>query len=272
MVLTLLTRYAAWLVLIGGLLFGLSVWIAARAAIQSRRAAYYILREEAVRRTRRWSLVAVLVLTSSIAIVVYASNQPAPVIIADTFTPTPLPIVSPASASPSPTLTATPTSRPTLTATSPPTPTPTPTLKPGSVPDLLLTPIPSAVPPAPAANLTFTTLASVLDNNKNPVDPGLVFPAGTKTIQIFFHASGVNNGAAWSVFCTKGNQLVDHVITLWRWGTRPQGSRAFCSIDGSVGAYTVSVYLGFTRQIQVTFSVIVPPPTFTPTPPLTATP
>ena len=273
---TLLAQYGHWLLLIGALFFGLAVFKAVRAGIQSRNAAYYALRGEAIGRLRRWALLAVLVLIATVVLVILINNPPLPQAIA-ARTPTSTPIVitatHPASPSPSPTATSTPPPSPTPSLTPTNTPTPTATARPGSVPNLLLTPIPSAVPPAPNAKLTFTTLASVLDNNGNPVDAGAVFPSGTQSVKVFFRASNVNNGAVWSVFCYKGNKLVDNYVGLWKWGTRSQGGRAFCAIDGSTGAYKAVGYLGTTQQFEVSFTLIVPPtaaPTVGPT--LTAQP
>ena len=96
--------------------------------------------------------------------------------------------------------------------------TPTATLPP-NVPGILQTPVPSAVPAAPNAKLTFTTLASVVDSKGTPSDPGLAFPGGTRRVRLFFQAANVNNGAVWSVLCYKGNQLVDSVRRSMEMGT-----------------------------------------------------
>ena len=275
MILTLLAQYASWLLLIAVLLFGLAVWMSVRHGVQSRRAAYYALREEALGRARRWALMAALFLVAGIAIVVTVAGQPKSTGVAQVDTPTPTP------ATPTEAATSVPSSSPSLAPTlAPPkpmpsqTPSPTPTrpVLPDNVPNLLLTSLPSAVPPAASAKLAFTTLASVLDSNKNPVDPGLAFPAGTRSITVFFRASGVNNGATWSVFCLKGDTIADSVIDRWRWGTQAQSSRAFCSLGGSLGTYRVQAYLGTTKQFEVTFSLVQPAATPTETPSPTAKP
>jgi hypothetical protein len=139
---------------------------------------------------------------------------------------------------------------------------------PSNVPAILQTPVPSAVPVSPNARLTFTTLASVVDSKGIPSDPGLAFPAGTRSVRLFFQASNVNNGAAWSVLCYKGNNLVDSYIDLWAWGARAQTARAFCGIDGSPGNYKVTTYLGPNKQFEVGFQLL----PATPTPLASATP
>lgn len=224
------------------------------------------MREDALKRARRWLLLGTGVFILSIVVGMSLLNSPQPTAIANVATPTAAPIIpstKTSTPSPAPTSTSTPTASPTRIISS----TATPTIKPGSVPNLLLTPLPSTVPVAPAAKFTLTTLASVLDSKQSPIDAGTVFPQGTHTIHIFFRASGVNNGARWAVFCTKGNQLVDSFIDLWKWGPIAQGSHAVCSIDGSIGAYTVTSYLDFNKQFEAPFTIVVPPtPAATPAP------
>jgi hypothetical protein len=261
-----LSQFAPWIILVGALIFALSLWIVIRASNQARQGAFYFMRTDALQRARRWLLMGTAILILSISVGVILSNSPQPVAIANVTPLTATRIISP-------TKTSTPSPMPTSTSTSTASPTPvisstvTPTIKPGSVPNLLLTPLPSAVPVAPGAKFTLTTLASVLDSKQSPVDGGTVFPQGTRAIHIFFRTSGVNNAARWAVFCTKGNQLVDSFIDLWKWGPIAQGAHAVCSIDGSIGAYTVTSYLDFNKQFVAPFTIIVPPtPTATPAP------
>lgn len=242
--------------------FALALLLVARATAQSRRGAYFFMRETAIKRARRSMLVGTVVLILSIIVAVLISNQPAAVITPNT--PTRIVVIAPTKTS-----TATPAPTPTFTATPSPSPTAAktviPTIAPGSVPNLLLTPLPSAVPVATNAKFTLTTLASVLDSKQKPVDSGVVFPQGTHAIHIFFRASGVNNGARWAVFCKKGNQIVDSFIALWAWGPLAQSSHAVCGIDGSLGAYSVTGYLDLNKQFEVVFNVVAPPPTAVPT-------
>jgi hypothetical protein len=118
--------------------------------------------------------------------------------------------------------------------------------------------------------LTFTTFASVLDNKNNPVDAGQTFPAGTRSVRVFFRAANVGNGVTWSVLCYKNDRLVDSFAGPWQWGTRAQNARAFCGIDGSAGAYLVTAYLGLIKQFDAPFEVIAA--TATPAPTATNTP
>lgn len=261
-----LTQLGNWLLLAGALLFVVSVFKTLRAAQQLRGAAYYAVRQEALSRTRRWALLATISLLASGGLAIYLSNAPTPTAVANATTPTPVVVDVPsrmlptATAMPSPP----PSWTPLPTSTTTPTPLPTATLPP-NVPGILQTPVPSAIPVSPNAKLTFTTLASLVNSKGTPSDPGLAFPGGTRRVRLFFRATNVNNGAAWSVLCYKGNQLVDSVVDLWEWGQRTQNARAFCAIDGSPGTYTVATYLGPTKQFEVVFEIL--PATPTPLPP-----
>jgi hypothetical protein len=266
---SLFAQYGNWLLLIVGSVFvGAAFWTA-QTALQTRRAAYYALRQEAIRHMRQRMAVTLVLLVVFAGLAITLNLQPpvpAPTPAAVISTPTPI------SLPPTPTLlpSATPSPPPSLTLL--PTPTWLPSATPRStLPPQMLTPLPAAASPAPAARLTFTTLASVLDNNSNPVDAGRIFPAGTRSVRIFFHAVNVDNGVTWSVLCLKDKRVVDSVASPWKWGPRAQGARAFCAIDGSLGTYTVTAYLGLVQQFEATFEVV-PASTLTPEPTATGTP
>jgi hypothetical protein len=257
------------LLLAGALLFVVSVFNAMRAGRQLSSAAYYAVRQEALSRTRRWSFLAAIAFLATGGLAIYLSNLPAPTAVAHTATPTSVVVDVPSRMLPTATFTLSPTSAPSWTpipvSTATPVPLPTATLPP-NVPASLQTAVPSAVPVSPNARLTFTTLASIVDSNGTPSDPGLAFPGGTRRVRLFFQAANVNNGAVWSVLCYKGNELVDSVVDLWEWGPRTQSARAFCGIDGSPGTYTMAVYLGPNKQFEVAFELL----PATPTPPPSA--
>ncbi len=260
-----------WLLLIGVGLFLVSVFNAVRANRQLRAAAYYAVRQEALSRTRRWTFLATIAFLATVGLGTYLSNLRTPAAIADATTPTPVVIDVPSRMLPTATFTPGPTAAPSRTpmpsATVIPTALPTATLPP-DLPGILRTPVPSAVPVSPNARFAFTTLASVVDSKGTPSDPGLAFPNGTRSVRLFFQASNVNNGAVWSILCYKGQQLVDSVVDLWKWGPRTQNARAFCGVDGSPGTYTVVTYLGSNKQFEITFELLpatpIPPPTTSP--------
>lgn len=279
---TLFSQAGNWLLLAGVLLFVLAVFNAARAGRRAREAAYYGIRQQALNKTRRWAFAATIVFLATGALVVYRANQPSTTTIANTATSTPVLVSVPSkmlpTSTPTPTsetpVTAPPTVRPKPTATRKLTATPTmvPTATPPNLPDILRTPLPSAVTAAANAQLSFTTLASVLDNRGNPVDRGQAFPGGTRSVRLYFQAANVNNGATWGVLCYKGDQVIDSVVDLWKWGPRQQGGRAFCSLDGSPGKYRAVAYLGAKKQFEVGFELLPPTPTAAVTVTTTPTP
>lgn len=263
-----LIQLGNWLLLLGALLFAVAAFNALRAGRQLRGAAYHAVRQETLSRIRRWTFLATIAFLATAGLAAYLSNMPGPAAVANLTTPTAVVIATPSRLLPTATVvpapTGTPSWTPLPTSTMTPSPQPTATLPP-NVPGILQTPVPSAVPASPNAKLTFTTLASLLDSKGTPSDPGLAFPGGTRRVRLFFQAANVNNGAVWSVLCYKGNQLVDSVVDLWKWGPRAQSARAFCGVDGSPGTYTVAAYLGPIKQFEVTFELL--PATPTPLPP-----
>lgn len=271
---TLLTQYATVLLLAGVAFSLFALRNAIRQFNQSRRAPYYILREEATRSAGRWTLASIVGIVATIGIALYAAQAPPlPASVPTATASAPVPTIGP---TPTPRLKPTQTSSP--TPTSPPSLTPTATLAP-DVPDVLLTPLPGAVPPDPAASFEFLTLASRIDDNLNPVDPGLQFPANTGRVYAFFRATNVNNGAPWGLFCYRDGTLVDLFVGLWDDGPRAQTSRAFCAQDGVAGTYQLRVYLSTRLAFEVEYTLAgaapaptQPAPTDTPPPEDSPTP
>jgi len=261
--LTFLAQYASILLIVALAFSVLALRNTIRAFNQSRRAPYYILREEAARAAGRWALLTVLGIAAAIAVTIFASRAQPAAPIEPTATPTATQPV--ATLGPAPTRTATPTRTPEPTSTATLTLTPTATLA-ADIPAVLLTPIPGAIPPDAEARFEFLTLATKIDANLNPIDPGLQFPTGTARVYLFFRASGVNDGAMWGVFCYRGDTIVDSFVGLWEDGPKLQTSRAFCALDGQAGAYLLRAYLGGTLAVEVQFSLAgAPAPTQPPT-------
>ncbi len=256
----LIAQYSTVLLLVGVALSLLALRHTKRQFDQSRRAQYYILREEAARSAGRWAIVSAVVMALTIGVAVTASQAPT----APATEPTIRPTAAVPTLGPVPTRTPTATRTPVPTVTAPPTLTPTATPAP-DVPAVLLTPVPGAAEPDAAATFEFLTLASRVGENLSPLDPGLQFPTGTSRVYVFFRASGVNNGARWGIFCYRGETIVDLFVGLWEDGPNPQTSRAFCGLDGAAGAYLLRAYLGTSLAFQVQYSLAgAPAPTATP--------
>lgn len=248
---TFLSQYATVLLLAAIALTLFALRKAIRAFNQSRRAPYYILREEASRSAGRWAIASFFGVAATVALIVFAARaQPA---VSAEPTPTP-PATQDAVPTVGPPPTRTPTRWPTSTPAPAATATLTPTLSP-DVPEALLTPIPNAVAPSPVARFEFVTLASRFDDNGNPSDPSLQFPAGTTRVYLVFRATGVNDGATWGLFCYRDGSIFDSFVGLWDDGDQPQTARAFCAHDGSPGNFLLRAYLGATPVIEMAYSI-----------------
>jgi len=252
---TLITQYSTLLLLAGFLIILFALRKTIRYANQSRRAPYYILREEATRSAQRWALLSILFVALTVAVAVIALQTPPALAPGPSVTATVATVATVPTIGPAPTLTSTstrvpPTTTPTVTPTLTSTATPAP-----DVPFVLLTPIPNAATPAPQARFEFLTLASRIDANFNPLDPGLQFPSGTSRVYVFFRASGVNNGAPWGIFCYRDGEIFDLFVTLWDDGPAAQTARAFCSHDGSPGTYRARAYIGTTLAFEEEYSL-----------------
>jgi len=185
--------------------------------IKARRAPYYIIRREALRRATRWALtmlvlqalaVALLVVIPRLATIARQPEEPVlgiptPTLTA-TVTSTPRPTRTP---------TVTPTRRP--TATPPLIPTLTPAVAP---PDVALTPLPSAVPAGEDAHITFITLAADRDASGQPVDMGTEFPPGDHRVYLFISYDGLVNGVTWTLAIYREGKFLDETTQLWEWG------------------------------------------------------
>jgi hypothetical protein len=261
---TLLAQFSPVLLLVGVALFLLTLRNVIRQFNQSRRAPYYILREEAARSAGRWAIVCVVAVVATLALALYTSQAPPPPVEPTATATAPVPTLgAPPTRTATPTRTPAPSATPTVSAS----PTPAATLAPDA-PAALLTPIPGAATPNPAAAFEFLTLASRIDASFNPIDPGLQFPAGTSRVYVIFRATGVNNGAPWGVFCYRDGAIFDLFVGLWDDGPNRQTSRAFCSHDGSPGAYTLRAYLGANLAFEIRYSLAgAPAPAATPAPP-----
>ena len=189
--------------------------LAVAQLIRARRAPYYALRREALRRGTRWVLVALVWLALASAVLIVPSrladilSAPAPVPTATaatvpTRTPTPRPTRTP---------TAAPTRRP--TATAPFIPTSTPEV---SLPESALSPLPSAVPAGEDARITIITLAAGEDALAQPVDPGAEFPPGDHRVYLFFTYEGMQNGVATTFAWYKNGEFLDFCSDTWAWG------------------------------------------------------
>jgi len=244
--LSLIAHYYIWIW--GACLAALLIAILAmiRAYVASRRAPYFLLREEAAARTRWAALIVLFLLAVNVGMALRLPREaPLPIAIA---TATPLPTVAP-------TLTPSPTSTPRPTATLTPTPTSTFTPTP-ELPTAARTPIPGAPTPGPSASFGEITLAKGGTENNLPLEPCTLFPEGTKGVYAFFEYSGMTKGVAWTqAWYREGEELWSHT-KKWRLGEQGLAWVRFKSSKGlSAGEYEVRLYIGEKFQQRATFTV-----------------
>jgi hypothetical protein len=213
-----LLRWVAYALLaLSALPLGLSI----PQFVKARRAPYYVLRRQALRRAMRWLLV-MLVLQASAAALLIVCPVLRATVPAATPTPTATPTSAPArtpkpTATPHPTRkpTATPTRRPTATAPlASPTPTPMPIVTP---PDIALTPLPSAVPAGEDARITFEHV--VREDEKGTLQsPGTEFPPGKYWVYLVFNYTGMQDGVMTTFAWYRDGEFIDFCSDTWLWG------------------------------------------------------
>ncbi len=251
------------------LLFALTlipIGLALAEFTKARRAAYYAVRRAAFSRATRWLLVSavlpsvaiVLLLVPSFVAYVLPSPPTVTPLLTSTPTPTPVPVPSETpittptatrrpTATPPQIPTITPTRRP--TATPPPIPTPTPTVRP---PDTALTPIPSALPAREDSRIQLLALATQVDADGLPVDPGKEFPPGHHLVYLFFQHEGMDAGVPVTVAWYQEGELLEVCSGTWLWdlvegrvwGEQGQASVTCHPIAGwQQGNYEIRVFI-----------------------------
>jgi len=224
-------RWVAYVLLLASVI---PVGVVITQLIKARRAPFYIARELALKRAKRWVLVALLLLVLGIDLLIVPprlapasrrspEHTPTPTS-ATMVTPTPRPTQMP---------TVTPTRRP--TATPPFIPTPTSDVP---LPESALTPLSSAVPAGEGAHINVITLAADRDDGGQPVDPGIEFPSGDHRVCLFIHYEGMADGVAWTLAIYREGQFLDSTTEVWEWGTEGKT----CLYYKPPGGYEPGVY------------------------------
>jgi hypothetical protein len=241
-----LIRWGAYALLIAS---AIPAGMAVSQLVKSRRARYYVTRQNAFKRAKRWILAAFVLQALAVVLLVAGLYLPAimpasPVTL--TATPTVTPVFTP-TPRPTRTPTVTPTRRP--TATPPFIPTSTPA---APLPEPALSPLPSAVPAGEDARIAVITLAADRDDNDQPVDPGTEFPPGDHRVYLFFTYEGMKNGVTTTFAWYKDREFIDFCSDTWLWGLvegRDWGERGrtsyYCNPPGGwkPGTYEIQVFI-----------------------------
>ncbi len=241
-----LLRWIAYALLIAS---AISAGLAILQLSRARRAPYYAARRLAIKRSRRWISVTLVLLVLAVVLLLVP-----PQLTVVLPAPTPVPTVTPTA-----TPTSTPTPRPTRTPTVTPTrrPTATPPFIPTSTPVILppesaLSPLPSAVPAGEDARISIITLSTEQNAEGEPVDPGVEFPPGDHRVYLFFTYEGMQDGITTTFAWYKDGEFLDFCSDTWLWGLvegRDWGERGrisyHCRPPGGwePGSYEIRVFI-----------------------------
>jgi hypothetical protein len=177
---------------------------------------------------------------------------------------------------PSATTTRTPTATPTIqtltptatsssppTATSVPTETLTPTVSPTASPTfgvaLALTPQTSNVSVPRGASLEIASVARDISPDEEPIEPGVVFEAGTQRLYVFFEYRQMASGVAWTRALLRDGVPVQG--QSYRWGQTESGSGYFFfgNAEGyPPGEYEIKLFIGLTEVSSYHFTIASP--------------
>ncbi|MEE8389513.1 MAG: hypothetical protein V3S14_01780 [Anaerolineae bacterium] len=223
--------------------------------VRARRAPYYAVREIALKRVKRWALVALMLLVLGVDVLVVPPRLAAVLPRPEDLTPEPptptLTVIITRTVRPTRAPTSTPTRRP--TATAPFIPTPTSAVPP---PASALTPLPSAVPAGENARITIVTLAADYDEDGQPVDPGAEFPPGDHHVYLFIAYEGMANGVAWTFAIYREGEFLDSSTQLWEWGAQGKTYLYYKPPGGyELGVYEMRVFVGERLQGVAQFAI-----------------
>ena len=222
--------------------------VGAKALWDSKRAPFFVLREEAEARMRRVAPVALALLVVNASLLAWKKWGSVPL---SEIIPTPMPTLTSIPGTPvSPGLSPK-TGSPTPVATSTPSPTftfsqvPTPTVK----------------PPAPTpterleASFGVITLAQGVSEENLPLEPGDIFPEGTKQVYAFFSYTEMEMGTPWTQAWYRGEQKLWSQTKRWRLGREGNAWIYMEFIEGlPPGEYEVRLYIDRKLQQRVEFT------------------
>jgi len=241
-----------------GLAVVLAVVNTGRNFYRSRRAPYFVLRRAAVVRAGRW---AVVVLGAGAALAVLMRVRPptlaeatprAPAIIIEATSPSPVG---------TPALPASPSSTPEVVAESGADPTgSSPTRVPSPTPSPLFVTRESDVTPQVDASMSITAIATGIDANFLPEDPGSTFEAETPRLYVFYDFEGMTDGASWSGVLLVDGQVFEEASfdQLWSLGSEGTNLYRWFDRDGGwpAGEYEIRFFIGDRLADSVTFRLV----------------
>ncbi|MEJ2413191.1 MAG: hypothetical protein P8Y34_09410 [Anaerolineales bacterium] len=244
-----------------GIFFLISTITGLQTVLSGRKVKFFKLRRDQM--MRGWRLVALGIFWIIAGILIFLYGEPAAY---NFITPSPtLPASLTPTISPSASLSPTVTQTPTITLTPAESYTPTATTTPH---------IPLAVesrfegkltPPAEAAfsQLTFTNIG--LDDDYNPIGPGIQFTNPVGHLYAVFSYARMEDDIQWSALWYREGELVHYESLPWNGGS---GGIGYTDWDPSPdlwlpGEYSIQIFLGTDFLVGGNFTVVGEPPTVT---------
>ena len=222
--------------------FLIVIVIGAKALWEWKRAPFFVLREEAEIRVHRLAPIVVVLLVVNASLLAWRKRGSVPLTeVIPTATPTLTSIPTTPVRSPIP--------APTLASTAVPAATaraPTPTvMSPASTPTEGL-----------GASFEVTTLARGLSEGNLPLEPGNVFPEGTKQVYVFFSYTEMEVGMLWTQAWYRGERKVWSQTKPWRLGRQGNAWVYIEFTEGfPPGEYEARLYIDHRFQESVEFTV-----------------
>lgn len=244
-----------------GLAVVLAVVNAGRNFYRSRSAPYFVLRRAALVRAGRWMVVvlgagAALAVAMRVRPPVVAEVTPrAPAIMIEATSPPPAGTPAPSAPPPStPEVLAQPGANPTGSS---------PTRVPSPTPSPLFVTRESDVTPQVDASLSITAIATGIDANFLPENPGSTFEAGTPRLYVFYDFEGMTDGASWSGVLLVNGQVFEEASfdQLWSLGSEGTNLYRWFDRDGGwpAGAYEIRFFIGDRLADSATFRIVETP-------------
>jgi type VI secretion system secreted protein VgrG len=253
-----------------GIFFLISFITGLQTVLEGRKIKFFQLRLDQTK--RGWRLIILGLLWVVLGFGVYFYGEP---LAYQVITPSPtLPASMTPSITPEPSLTPTITDTPTITLTPAESYTPEPTQTP-HIPvavearfDGKLTPPPDAA----FSSLVFTNIG--LDDDYNPIGPGIQFTNPVGHLYAVFSYAQMEENIQWSALWLHQSKLVYYESYPWQW---PSGGYGFTDWDPAPelwqpGEYEIQLFLGTDYILSGFFTVVGDPPTPTITPTQTLSP
>jgi hypothetical protein len=135
-----------------------------------------------------------------------------------------------------------------------------PTRVPSPTPSALFVTRESDVTPQVDASLSITTIATGIDANFLPENPGSTFEVGTPRLYVFYDFEGMTDGVSWSGVVLVDGQVFEEASfdQLWSLGSEGTNLYRWFDRDGGwpVGEYEIRFFIGDRLADSATFRIV----------------